>query len=96
MQPILDHLRRQVLKPGPARAPESLATLHRQILAVDGTFLKAAAAVVWAIRRRGSKTGARLDFHLDVETWLPELLVIPEDPTKARRKPLRIRSLAER
>lgn len=79
LQPILDHLRREVLKPGPARAAAPLAALHRQILAVDGTFLKAAAAVVWAIRRRGSKTGARLDFHLDVETWLPELLVIPED-----------------
>jgi hypothetical protein len=79
LQPILDHLRREVLKPGPARAAEPLAALHRQVLAVDGTFLKAAAAVVWAIRRRGSKTGARLDFHVDVETWLPELLVIPED-----------------
>jgi hypothetical protein len=79
LQPILDHLRREVLKPGPARAAEPLAALHRQILAVDGTFLKAAASVVWAIRRRGSKTGARLDFHLDVETWLPELLVIPEN-----------------
>jgi hypothetical protein len=79
LQPILDHLRREVLKPGPAKAAEPLVALHRQVLAVDGTFLNAAAAVVWAIRRRGSKTGARLDFHLDVETWLPELLVIPED-----------------
>jgi hypothetical protein len=79
LQPILDHLRREVLKPGPAKAAEPLVALHRQVLAVDGTFLKAAAAVVWAIRRRGSKTGARLDFHVDVETWLPELLVIPED-----------------
>jgi hypothetical protein len=79
LQPILDHLRREVLKPGPAQAAEPLVALHRQVLAVDGTFLKAAAAVVWAIRRRGSKTGARLDFHVDVETWLPELLVIPED-----------------
>src|SRR4051794_17857427 len=79
LQPILDHLRREVLKPGPARAAAPLAALHRRVLAVDGTFLKAAAAVAWAIRRRGSKTGARLDFHLDVETWLPELLVIPED-----------------
>jgi transposase len=52
--------------------------LHRKILAVDGTFLKAASTVAWAIRRRGSKTGARLDFHLDVESWLPELIVIPE------------------
>ncbi len=48
-------------------------------MAVDGTFLKAAAAVVWAIRRRGGKTGARLDFHVDVDTWLPQLLVIPEN-----------------
>lgn len=78
LQPILDHLRREVLKPGPAEAAGPLVALHRRVLAVDGTFLKAAAAVVWAIRRRGSKTGARLDFHLDVETWLPELLVIPE------------------
>jgi hypothetical protein len=78
LQPILDHLRREVLKPGPANAVGPLAALHRQVLAVDGTFLKAAAAVVWAIRRRGSKTGARLDFHIDVETWLPEVLVIPE------------------
>jgi hypothetical protein len=77
LQPILDHLRREVLKPRPAQAAEPLIALHRQILAVDGTFLKAAAAVVWAIRRRGSKTGARLDFHVDIETWLPELLVIP-------------------
>lgn len=79
LQPILDHLRREVLKMGPAKAAEPLVALHRQVLAVDGTFLKAAAAVVWAIRRRGSKTGARLDFHIDVATWLPELLVIPED-----------------
>lgn len=79
LQPILDHLRREVLKPGSPKAPEPLSKLHRQILAVDGTFLKAAAEVVWAIRRRGSKTGARLDFHVDVETWLPELLVIPEE-----------------
>jgi Transposase DDE domain len=78
LQPILDHLRRDVLKPGQAKAAEPLAALHRQILAVDGTFLKAAAAVTWAIRRRGSKTGARLDFHVDVGTWLPELIVIPE------------------
>ncbi len=79
LQPILDHLRREVLKPGPTKAAGPLVALHRQILAVDGTFLKAASDVVWAIRRSGSKTGARLDFHVDVETWLPELLVIAEN-----------------
>jgi transposase len=81
LQPILDHLRREILKPapGPSRLADPLVELHRKILAVDGTFLKAASTVAWAIRRRGSKTGARLDFHLDIETWLPELIVIPED-----------------
>ena len=79
LQPILDRLRREVLKPGPRATADPLAALHRQILAVDGTFLEAASGVAWAIRRSGSKTGARLDFHVDVETWLPELLVIPED-----------------
>jgi Transposase DDE domain len=79
LQPILDHLRREVLKPGPGETASPLIALHRKILAVDGTFLKAASAIAWAIRRRGSKTGARLDFHIDVETWLPELLVIPEN-----------------
>jgi transposase len=80
LQPILDHLRREILKPGPgqSRLADPLVDLHRKILAVDGTFLKAASTVAWAIRRRGGKTGARLDFHLDVETWLPELIVIPE------------------
>ncbi len=80
LQPILDHLRREILKPGPRRpeAAGSLDPLHRQVLAVDGTFLHAASSVVWAIRRRGGKTGARLDFHVDAQSWLPELLVIPE------------------
>ncbi len=78
LQPILDHLRRQVLKPGPGQAAEPLRALHRRILAVDGPFLKAAAAITWAIRRSGSQAGARLDFHVDIENWLPELLVIPE------------------
>lgn len=80
LQSILDHLRREVLKPGPkpSAAAASLSSLHRQVLAVDGTFLHAAAAVVWSIRRRGGKTGARLDFHVDAQTWLPEMIVIPE------------------
>jgi hypothetical protein len=80
LQPILDHLRREILTPGPRRseAADWLCRLHRQILAVDGTFLHAAAAVVWSIRRRGGKTGARLDFHVDIRSWLPELIVVPE------------------
>jgi hypothetical protein len=76
LQPIIDHLRREILKPGRGRPTNPLEDLHRQVLAVDGTFLNAAADVVWAIKKRGMKSGARLDFHVDVNTWLPEVLVI--------------------
>lgn len=78
LQPILDHLRREVLKAGDTSTHGPLSDLHRRVLAVDGTFLRAAASIAWAIRRP-DKNGARLDFQVDVETWLPELLVIPED-----------------
>ncbi|SIO02667.1 Transposase DDE domain-containing protein [Singulisphaera sp. GP187] len=80
LQPILDQLRRNVLKPSPNpnQAADPLSSLHRQVLAVDGTFLHAAASVAWSVRRRGGKTGARLDFHVDAQTWLPELIVVPE------------------
>ena len=78
LQPILEHLRRDVLKAGKGQGAESLKDLYRKVLAVDGTFLKAASSVVWAIRRDRGKSGARLDFHVDVDTWLPELIVIPE------------------
>ena len=76
LQPILDHLRREVLKPKFANRSDPLKDLHRKVLAVDGTFLKVAADVTWAINRRGQKTGARLDFHVDVTTWLPEIVVV--------------------
>ena len=80
LQPILEHLRHEVLKPGPrqSNAAHPLERLHRQVLAVDGTFLHAAAAVVWSVRRRGGKTGARLDFHVDAQSWLPEMIVVPQ------------------
>jgi Transposase DDE domain len=85
LQPIIDHLRREVLKPGRDRPTNALEGLHRQVLAVDGTFLHAAADIVWAIGRRGSKSGGRLDFTVDVNTWLPEVLAIGSpDDTEAK------------
>jgi Transposase DDE domain len=76
LQPILDHLRSEVLKPGSGRPTNTLDDLHRKILAVDGTFLHAAADVVWAFHKSGKKRGARVDLHLDINTWLPEVVVV--------------------
>jgi hypothetical protein len=52
-------------------------------LAVDGTFLPAAADVAWAVaarnqRRDGQCHRARTDWHVDVKTWIPEVVVVPE------------------
>jgi hypothetical protein len=56
--------------------------LHKQILAVDGTFLSAAAEVAWAVKSRNQRAGerhkARLDWQVDVATFLPELVVVPD------------------
>jgi hypothetical protein len=76
LRPLIDHLRREVVTSESGRPSNSLEDLHRQVIAVDGTFLKAAADVVWAIRKSGKKGGARLDLHVDVNTWLPEVLVV--------------------
>lgn len=83
LEPILDHLRSEVFKPAQGKLPAPLADLHRQILATDGTFLHAAAEVVWAFghgnKKKGTKkTGVRLDFTVDVDSWLPEVLVVAE------------------
>ena len=52
LQPILDHLRREILKPRPGqhRLADPLTDLHRKILAVGGAFLKAASAGVVGLR----------------------------------------------
>jgi len=64
------------------RPPKDLTVVLQQVLAVDGTFLPAAADVAWAIaarnQRAGQKYRARTDWHVDAKTWIPEVVVIPE------------------
>lgn len=81
LTPILDALRARLSRKqaGPRREPGSLEDLLRRAVAVDGTFLDAAAEVAWAIRgdnQRGSSCwNVRLDVHVAVETQLPEKIV---------------------
>ncbi len=84
LQPILAALRGQlsqkaVIQPG---AESDLATLLKQTIAVDGTFLPAAADVAWAVcntNNHGSRRHrARVDCQVEVETWLPEVMIVPE------------------
>ena len=75
--PIIQRLHAAVRKsPGPL--PQGLPATLGQVLAVDGSFFALAADVAWAVRH-GTNSGekrasARLDMHLDVSNWLPEII----------------------
>jgi hypothetical protein len=83
---LRDHAQRERAKPH-SGLPEVLG----QVLAVDGSFFAVAADVAWAFKRRGGKSpkggrprkAARLDVHLDVASWLPEVISIAEDESEA-------------
>jgi hypothetical protein len=84
LQPIVAVLRQQLSRKTAGRPLEDrdLQTLLKRTVAVDGTFLPAAANVLWAIANSNShgtvRYRARVDARLEVSTWLPEALVIPE------------------
>lgn len=84
LEPILSALRGQlsrkaVIQPG---AESDLATLLKHTIAVDGTFLPAVADVAWAVcntNNHGARRHrARLDCQVEVETWLPEVMTVPQ------------------
>jgi hypothetical protein len=84
LEPILQALRNQLSrKQLGRRLPEDdLQALLKHTVAVDGTFLPAVAEVTWAIANSNNhgatRHRARLDAHLNVSTWLPETIVVPE------------------
>jgi hypothetical protein len=76
LQPIFLQLQRQAAKNNclPAGLPETFT----QVLAVDGSFFALAADVAWAVRHKSNngktRKSARLDVHLNVGSWLPEVI----------------------
>lgn len=78
LSPIIERLKAVAdakgLRPVPTGLPETLG----QVLAVDGSFFAVAADVAWAVAHRtnrGEKRACvRLDMHLDVATWLPQVV----------------------
>jgi hypothetical protein len=79
LEPIIARLKFQAqqLPATPQHLPGLPAALG-QVLAVDGSFFSVAADVAWAVGHKfnNGRTGAsvRLDVHLDVATWLPEVI----------------------
>lgn len=78
LEPVIARLQ-AVLSARPPRAVvDGLPPMVTQVLAVDGSFFTVAADVAWAVRRRTNRgrprASARLDVHLDMATWLPEIV----------------------
>ena len=83
LQPILEALRQQLARRSLSQPPpKELAAILKQVVAVDGTFLPALADVAWAVCSRNQRDAeryrARLDWQVDVHTWIPELVAVPE------------------
>ena len=81
LEPLLSVLRRQLnRRQAQHGTTDELATLLRSTVAVDGTFLPAAADVAWALRcnnqRQFTCHRARVDVHLGVENWWPEVIAV--------------------
>jgi hypothetical protein len=85
LDPIVDMLRDHAQRER-AKPHSGLPKMLGQVLAVDGSFFAVAADVAWAFKRRGGKSGqggrprkaVRLDVHLDVASWLPEIISIAD------------------
>lgn len=84
LQPLLEQLRSELARKQVIRgAAADLHTLLKRTVAVDGTFLPALADVAWAVGSRNQhaqpqRYRARIDCQLAVDTFVPELFVIPD------------------
>lgn len=84
LKPTLDALRANLSRKNVGKPPADcdLQTLLRQCVAVDGTFLPGVAEVAWAVANHNNhgtiRHRARVDAMIDVSTWMPEALVLPE------------------
>ena len=82
--PIIQALRSRLSAKNAGHASHEfdLNELLRRTVAVDGTFLHAVADVAWAVANSNNhgavRHRARLDAHVNVSTWLPEAIVVPD------------------
>ena len=84
LRPLLEHLRGELARKHVIRGEaDDLHALLKRTVAVDGTFLPALADVAWAVGTRNQhvqakRYRARVDCQLAVDTFVPELFVIPD------------------
>jgi hypothetical protein len=78
LTPIVERLQAAATAQGRPSTPPNLPRTLGQVLAVDGSFFTVAADVAWAVTHRTNRgqmrASVRLDMHLDVATWLPQVI----------------------
>jgi hypothetical protein len=78
--PIIERLKTAAAEKGLRPTPRDLPETLGQVLAVDGSFFTVAADVAWAVAHRTNRgeqrASVRLDMHLDVATWLPQVVAV--------------------
>ena len=78
LEPIVERLQAAATSTGMRTTPADLPQTLGQVLAVDGSFFAVAADVAWAVAHRTNRgqtrASVRLDMHLDVATWLPQVI----------------------
>lgn len=78
LEPMIERLHLAVAARGGPSVPADLPQTLGKVLAVDGSFFTVAADVAWAVSHRTNqgqkKNSVRLDMHLNVATWLPEVI----------------------
>lgn len=85
LEPIIERLKAVAAAKGLRSTPAALPEALGQVLAIDGSFFAVAADVAWAVAHRtnrGEKRACvRLDMHLDVATWLPQVVAVSGSET---------------
>jgi transposase len=85
LQPIIAELHSAAVAQGGHAVPADLPQELGRVLAVDGSFFRVAADVAWAVKRATSqgqkKAAVRLDMHLNVGTWVPEIVQVSGSET---------------
>jgi DDE family transposase len=80
LEPIIARLQQAAHAQGSIGLPTDLPRTLGKVLAVDGSFFAVAADVAWAIRRATSqgqpRASVRLDLHLNIANWLPEVVIV--------------------
>lgn len=78
LEPLIQRLQTAAAQRGSATMPPDLPATLGKVLAVDGSFFSVAADVAWAVQNRTNrgrtKANVRLDVHLNIGTWLPEVV----------------------